>query len=176
MRKVLILGTTVLAVLAILATVGYACGEKSTSAKQASVEGKVCSAEKASMAAEQTDSKWETKTIAVKGMTCEASEESVSASLAKTPGVVEVVKVCHMSKHAIVKVDPAVAQDNLLTKAITDKGYEAEMIPAVAKTVGGSTCSPLCPLSGIGSKDACAAAAAATAKEAGDEKKVEDTK
>ncbi len=159
----------VLAVMA-LATAGvYACGEKSTSAKKADADATVkqvsaevkavsdnqytCDAVKKSsttaMAEKATsDDKWLTRTIAVKGMTCTGCENSLSAALADAPGVVEVVKVCHKSEEAVVKVDPAVSKDAELTKVITNKGYEAQIIPAVAKSTNVQSKGSICPTTG----------------------------
>ncbi len=190
MRKVLSIGMLVLAILA-LATAGvYACEEKSTSAKKADTDATVkqvnaevkagsdaqytCSAAKKSLTTAMADKataddKWLTRTIAVKGMTCAGCENSVSAALAKAPGVVEVVKVCHKSEEAVVKVNPALSTDAELTKVITNKGYEAQIIPAVAKSTNVQSKGYTCPLSG---GPGCPGAALKTSAE----KKPEDTK
>ena len=184
MRKVIILGIAVLAAVAMLTAVAVACGEKGTNTSKASADGKFCPAASASVAdlsqtaaSGDSESMWETRTIAIKGMTCAACEKSVSASLVKTTGVVEVVKVCHMSQEAVVKVDPSKSQDILLAKAVTDNGYQAEVIPAVAKSEKASGSAPVCPLPcKMGASSTCCPTGSMTAKQAGAEKTPQETK
>jgi copper chaperone len=68
----------------------------------------------------------------VKGMTCGSCEKTVSASLGEVPGVVRVGKVDYQTGKAYVLIDPTKVKDELLVKAVSSKGYEAEVIPAVA--------------------------------------------
>ena len=152
-----------------VSAVAFACGEKSTTNQKAKADAKVdsklvkadgmacpastahtcdaaCKTSHTSMASKaKADGKWAVRTVSVKGMTCGACENSVSAALAKVPGVVEVVKVCHRSEEAVLKVDPAAVKDAQLTKAITGKGFKAEIIPAVAKTSGADMGHKTCP-------------------------------
>ncbi|MFH1686720.1 MAG: cation transporter [bacterium] len=89
--------------------------------------------------------------IDVKGMTCGGCEQSLTAALKGVPGVINVVKVSHTEGVAWVCTDKTKCQPETLTKAITDKGYEAQIIPAVSKTTegevkaGGLPCAPGCP-------------------------------
>lgn len=169
MRKATIFVVLVMAAMAVFVVAAYACGEKSTdsekaettaTATMASSKGKVCPVSAvtcdptdkpsgtAAVAAGETDGDLMTRTIAVTGMTCTSCEKTISAALAEVPGVTEVVKVCHKSAQAVVKVDPARVEDAKLTKAIADKGYQAEIIPAVAKTTEVVEKGSICPLSG----------------------------
>ena len=169
MRKVLSISILVLAVMALAAAGLYASGEKSACAKKADATVQKADAKVKAASGDEADSdgKWLTRTISVKGMTSAGCEKSLSVALAKAPGVVEVVKVCHKSEEAVVKVDPAVCQDAELTRAITDKGYEAQIIPAVAKSA--SAKSGVCPVTG-------APCGEASAKETCAAKKAEGTK
>ena len=124
------------------------CGSsKTVDAKMASGDKKSCDS-KATMAKGECDPSacqdWakmaakyegsEVRMISVKGMTCAGCENSVKASLAKLDGVHEVAEVCHKGEVAVVIVDPAKAQNDILTTTVTNKGYEAAIIPAVATT------------------------------------------
>jgi len=68
----------------------------------------------------------------VNGMTCGGCEQAVTACLTGMPGVVKVGKVDHKSGTAYVLIDPMKVKDEQLAKAVSDKGYEAKVIPAVA--------------------------------------------
>ena len=70
--------------------------------------------------------------MSVSGMTCGGCESTVRASLEKIPGVIKVVNVSYKDKVALVCVDPTKCKKEMLTSAVADKGYEAEIIPAVA--------------------------------------------
>jgi copper chaperone CopZ len=165
LRKALTFSMLVLAAVALMAMAGYACGEKNTKTETASSETKAslagskekpcaasarytCDAADKTPDAAATDSQWSMRTISVKGMTCTSCEKSITAALAEVPGVVEVVKVCHKSAKAVVRVDPEKIKDAELTVAITNKGYQAEVIPAVAKTTDIKSKDSICPLSG----------------------------
>lgn len=80
--------------------------------------------------------------ISIKGMTCGGCEKDVEAALTAVPGVLKVVKVSHKEGFALVCTDKAKCEAGSLTKAVSAKGYEAQIIPAVAKTTAatGSTC------------------------------------
>jgi copper chaperone CopZ len=183
LRKATIFVVLVLAAVALFAIAAYACGEKGTNSEKAettatattaSSKGKVCPvsavacdpADKpsgtAAVAADETEANSMIRTIAVTGMTCTSCEKTISAALAEVPGVTEVVKVCHKSAEAVVKVDPAEVENARLTQAIADKGYQAEIIPAVAKTTEVVKKGSICPLSG-GPK--CETSSAKTASE-----------
>lgn len=75
--------------------------------------------------------------MSVKGMTCGGCEQSVTASLETVPGVLKVIKVSHQDGIAVVCSDPTKFDGAALTKAVADKGFEAMIMPAMAKTVDG---------------------------------------
>ena len=84
---------------------------------------------------EKYDGKCENRTISIKGMTCTGCENDVKTTLMKVDGVLEVLKVSHTSEVAIVCVDPSKMSDNsTLITPVVNKGYKAEIIPAVATT------------------------------------------
>lgn len=92
-----------------------------------------CSADKGvKMTKTEADSqvRFATATFAVNGMTCGGCEKSVDTKLTKTDGVGEVMKVCHKSNEVILTYDPAKVNTDDLTKAITNMGYEAKVMPA----------------------------------------------
>ena len=68
----------------------------------------------------------------VKGMTCGGCEQAVTACLSGLPGVVKVGKVDYKTGTAYALIDPMKVKDEQLVKAVSDKGYEAKVIPAVA--------------------------------------------
>lgn len=70
--------------------------------------------------------------MSVKGMTCGGCESSVSASLEKIDGVVKVCAISYKENKALVAIDPAKVKADALVTAVTNKGYTAEVIPAVA--------------------------------------------
>ncbi len=160
-----------LAVLALLAGTAFACGEKKTDAQKADCEKKVSSVNTAAAcddsgmlageASGEGDNQHVLRMISVSGMTGTGCEETISNALAGVEGVVEVVKVCHKSGQAMVRVDAKADIDAQLTKAITDAGYQANIIPAVAKSLE-TPKGPICPLSGgpgCGEPDSTKAAA-----------------
>lgn len=76
----------------------------------------------------------EIRMMSVKGMTCAGCEGSVTTALKATPGVFEVAKVDHKAGVAIVIVDKTVVKNDVLATTVTNKGYEAQIMPAVATT------------------------------------------
>jgi len=72
------------------------------------------------------------KMISVKGMTCTGCEGAVSSALAKVEGVNRVLKVDHKEGYAVVCAVKDKCCETSLTKAISAKGFTAEIIPAVA--------------------------------------------
>jgi copper chaperone len=123
-----------------------ACAAKSTEAKTASADNAI-------------ESKYSYATMAVKGMTCGGCEKSVTAALEHVNGVVGVKEVSYKSGQAVVEYDPAKCQEASLTKAVANKGYEAEIIPAVATST--SAHEAVCPVTGKTCTDAQKAACAA---------------
>jgi copper chaperone len=91
--------------------------------------------------------------MSVKGMTCGGCESTIKTALASVDGVHHVIKVDHKEGIALVCCDPAKVDGKALTSAVINKGYQAEIIPAVAKTtaaegeatkVAGKACKPGC--------------------------------
>lgn len=132
--------------------------EKSCSAKQtaqlASAHGKMCTAKGAEacsvaemeacaklmgMTKEECaqvcceNAKYTMATIDIKGMTCGGCENSVRTALMKIDGVQKVATVSYKSEMAVVVFDPKTTTEDALTKAVSDKGYKAQIVPAVAK-------------------------------------------
>ncbi|HPC12180.1 MAG TPA: cation transporter [candidate division Zixibacteria bacterium] len=98
----------------------------------------------------------EVRMMSVKGMTCTGCENSIKAALEKAPGVLEVAKVDHKRGLAVVIVDKTMAKNDDMTTLVTNKGYEAQIIPAVATT---GTAAPAAKVSD-GAKKSCAATCA----------------
>lgn len=107
--------------------------------------------------------------ISIKGMTCTSCEEFLTKVIEGVDGVKKVTSISHKDASAVVCVDKNSNCLTTLTKAITDKGYKAEIItasssvaaPAIDQKSCAKTCSP-------------AAQAACGVKET--PKKAEDTK
>lgn len=114
------------------------CGATATKAGAESA----CSAHKSDVTTAAADADMAGFTLvkmSVNGMTCGGCEKSVTAALEKVDGVVKVKKVCSSEGVALVYVDPAKMKDNaLLTTAVANKGFAAEVIPAVSKTTDAS--------------------------------------
>ncbi len=70
--------------------------------------------------------------MSIKGMTCGGCESSVTAELSKVQGVVKVLTISYKDGAALVLVDPTKAKTETLATAVSNKGYEAEILPAVA--------------------------------------------
>ncbi len=73
-------------------------------------------------------------TISVKGMTCGACESTITTALTDVPGVRKVIKVDHKEGIALVCTDLEKVDQATMVKSVVDKGYQAEIIPAVATT------------------------------------------
>lgn len=103
-----------------------------------------CAAKCASLSGEELgkhmgyNGKLQLVNMSVKGMTCGGCESSVKASLEKIDGVVKVCNISYKENMAVVVIDPAKVKSDVITTAVTNKGYTAEIIPAVA-TSGTST-------------------------------------
>ena len=88
--------------------------------------------------------------MSIKGMTCAGCENSIKAALMNIDGVNKVLEVCYKSGVAVVCANSNEASNEVLLKAVSAKGFEAQIIPAVAtvstdtrtSTVGstGKTC------------------------------------
>lgn len=81
-----------------------------------------------------TDGKMVKAYLSVEGMTCGGCEGSVTSALEKLDGVFHVLSVSHKDKNAVVFINPEKVKNESLVKAVSDTGYKAEIIPAVAKT------------------------------------------
>jgi copper chaperone CopZ len=100
--------------------------------------------------------KCEMRSISIKGMTCGGCEKAITAALSELPGVIKVTDICHKAGMAEVCIDPIKVKDEALTTAVVNKGYKAEIIPAVAKSTSADPskmssdkvkhgCKPGCP-------------------------------
>ena len=72
--------------------------------------------------------------MSVKGMTCTGCENSIKTALMSVEGVTNVVEVCYKAGFAVVCTDKEDFKGESLVKMVSSKGYESEIIPAVAKT------------------------------------------
>lgn len=73
--------------------------------------------------------------MSIKGMTCGGCETSVKTALMAVEGVTNVIDVCHKAGFAVV----CTAKDSKLSnesfiKAVSAKGFESQIIPAVSVT------------------------------------------
>ncbi|MFH1372829.1 MAG: heavy-metal-associated domain-containing protein [bacterium] len=91
------------------------------------------------------DSKCEFTTFSVNGMTCGGCENTIKAALTEVDGVYKVIDVNHMAGVAEVCYDAAKTSSSALAAVITNKGYQAEVSPAVAT---GGEIKRCCPLGG----------------------------
>ncbi|MFQ6007984.1 MAG: cation transporter, partial [Candidatus Zixiibacteriota bacterium] len=73
-------------------------------------------------------------TVSIKGMTCGGCERSVTTALLKVPGVIKVCSVSYKEGMAGVCFDPTKTSGDALVKAVSNIGYEAAIVPAVART------------------------------------------
>lgn len=168
MKKILTFSVALLAVTVLAASGAFACGEKATDGSKASAKNycsafknaklissgenavyskadlAVCAA-KLGMSAEDCakycgpDSKGKLTMVSVKGMTCGGCEKSVKTAMVGSKGVIEVVNVNYKEGTALVFVDSEKFCKASMTKAVADKGFEASIIPAVARTTESSS-------------------------------------
>ena len=103
------------------------CAEKGMSQAHAEMCAKMC----------PTTS--EVRVVSIEGMTCGGCESSISATLAKAPGVIKVINVSYQDGIALVAVDKNKVCTKTMAKMVTDKGYKAEVLPAVATTTTDET-------------------------------------
>lgn len=177
MRKSILFGLAALAIMAFAvlpAIAGQSCSDataKTTSGKTAcctasAADKAACTAsmeacataheanaQSASATCPMADNS-QTISISVMGMTCAGCENGLTTALQGTDGVLKVVKVSHTENLAVVRVDPTKCKSESLTKLIASKGYEAQVIPAVATSAnavqaGAAGCSTM-------SKEECA--------------------
>jgi copper chaperone CopZ len=177
-RKFLTVGLTALAFMALVAADVSSCGAEKASGKSCGsaemTKSKTCSMDKTAMTGAKgccsrskkattgtqstaeaasehckSEGKCEHKTLSIKGMTCEKCERTVTTALSQVPGVIKVTYVSYEEGIANVCVEPAKISEEALTTAVVNKGFEAEIIPAVAKTTGAEA------PSGHGGKSSC---------------------
>ena len=174
MKKALTLFVFALAAMAMMTSFAFAdsCSADKVKAKVETASGKTCSAEEIAACAKATgvsaeecakacaEGKLVKHTISIKGMTCGSCENSVKTVLTKIEGVKHVVSVSHKDETAVVCIDPTKCKTESLVKAVTAKGYKAQMANAVVKTSGvkaasSKSCSKTCTPA---EKAACGAA------------------
>jgi copper chaperone len=189
--KALTIGFAIVASLALISTNSYACGESKAS-KSASCGSKatattasaketpstasasVCPYSKGASATSQLtaedyikqcnyEGKCQYTAVSIKGMTCGGCERSVTTALSKVPGVVKVCSVSYKEGMAGVCFDPTKTSGEALTKAVANVGYEAAIIPAVARTTDSEA-----PAQLTGCKASCSAHETAKVKTEGD--------
>ena len=160
MRKVTILGIMVLTLMALVAlpVISSAdCGK--CPSKSTCMGSKVSATDKDKVdhcAGHEGECAF--KTISIKGMTCTGCEDALTKTLRGTEGVLKVISISHKTGTAEVCIDPSKVKDDVLTKAIVDQGYKAEIVPAVAKMSESASkdakkaCSPGCSAKCSGSK------------------------
>lgn len=95
--------------------------------------------------------------ISIKGMTCDGCAYGVKDALAKIDGVNHVINVDY--KEGIAQVCTGYKADKTaMTSAVASTGFEAQIIPAVAKTTSNSTAkASLSNAKGAGCSAACLA-------------------
>ena len=76
--------------------------------------------------------KCETASFNISGMTCGGCESSITTALMKQEGVIKVVSIDHKSGQATVCFDPTKVESANLAKLVTQKGYKAEVMAALA--------------------------------------------
>ena len=72
--------------------------------------------------------------MSIKGMTCTGCENTITTCLQALPGVVKVGVVSYKDGTAFVMVDPKKVKNEDMVAALSGKGYQAEIIPAVSVT------------------------------------------
>jgi len=103
-----------------------------------------CTAKTGSMSADaakaETQAKFASASFKVTGMTCGACENKVTTALKNTAGVNSVDKVDYKTGMATVTYNASdVSCPSKLAKVITDAGFAAEVIPAVATSADAKT-------------------------------------
>jgi len=109
--------------------------------------------------------------MSIKGMTCTGCETTLTTALEKITGVLKVQSISYKDGMAQVCFDPNKVNMETMTKTVVDNGYEAQIIPAVAKTTevkgevkaASAGCSMPCP-----SKASCASKCGGAKKTSGD--------
>ena len=102
--------------------------------------------------------KYDLVSMNVKGMTCGSCESSIRTSLEHVPGVVKVAKVSYKTGTAMAWVERDQVEAKSLVTAVANKGYEAEIVPAVAHE------NTEAPAKAANAKKSCAATCSAAKK------------
>ena len=163
MRKIIVLALAALIVGAFATSDIFASGTPQAKSCGGTIATtKAVSADAAALAKEcaklcKKDDKCEFTTISVKGMTCGGCEKSLTATLSKFDGVLKVINVSHKDGVAEICYDPDKTSGDALAQIISNKGYRAEVVPAVAtddqikhnckatcKTTCTATCASIC--------------------------------
>ena len=93
--------------------------------------------------------KCEMVSMSIEGMTCGSCEKSLTTVLSEIDGVLKVKSISHKTGQAVVCIDASKVKQSMLTTAVVNKGYKAEIIPAVATTSTVST------VTAVGAKKSC---------------------
>jgi len=163
----LTLALLALAALAITPAISQAgsCGEKANNLHQMSATKGQCSPEHAAACAAKlgmtpeecqklcAGGDYSHVNMSIKGMTCTGCESTISTCLQTVPGVVKVGVVSYKEGTAFLLVDSKKVTNEELVKAVSNKGYQAEVIPAVSVTPAGAQT--------VDAQHPCGAAAAA---------------
>ena len=159
----LILALAVLVAFVTAPAVSLACGNKSNSLHQMSASGQ-CSPEHAAACAAKlgitvedcqklcASGDYTHINMSIKGMTGTGCENAISTCLQAVPGVVKVGVVSYKDGTAYLMIDPKKVKNEDLVTAVSSKGYQAEVIPAVSVTAAGAQT--------VGAQHPCGAAAA----------------
>ncbi len=146
MKKIITLTLSLLAVVAlVVAPATSFAGEGCGKAKAKTADAKAhCSGEEAKACAGKLGlSVEECKTLcaveghkfvslSIEGMTCGACENSITTALQEIDGVMKVGKVSHKEGSAFAVINTADVRASELAKAVTKKGYKAEVVLASA--------------------------------------------
>lgn len=157
---------------ATLAGAKGSCAAKNASMASAKCDISECAA-KMGMSVEECKemcSKYSLVNMNINGMTCGGCEQSVKACLELVPGVVKVAKVCHKAGTAMVWTKPNTVDGQTLVTAVSNKGYEAEIIPAVA------TMTTDAPVKAAGATKSCASTCTAAKKANATQASAKDSK
>lgn len=118
---------------------GSGCGAYRASEAKAQMVGSGCGASKTTEATTASADaccgyagKCATLTLSVAGMTCGGCESPVKEALMSDKGVIKVVTVDYKAGKAVVCYDPDKVEKGKLATLVSDKGYKAEIMPAVA--------------------------------------------
>ncbi len=151
---------------------GGACGDTktgTTSANAGTVNTKYSNTGKAACGAKtgttsadanqaEVSAQFASATFNVSGMTCNGCVSKVTTALKNTDGVKSVDKVDYKTGTAMVTYDASdVSCPSKLAKVITDAGFAAEIVPAVATSADGKTMNVNAPGCSPADMAACAA-------------------